>query len=164
MHLDCFNPDRKDKNQIIKHIADILKDSKYAVLATEGDGQPHTSLIAVTWLKGFRQLIFVTYRGTQKHLNIANNGKVAVLTESGNNNTSLFQEKSVLTAYGHAEEIVLAENDEIFQAHLERHPELLFLSQSKDCAVMRIKIDKYQVVRGIEDVKWLAISDLDIPG
>jgi uncharacterized pyridoxamine 5'-phosphate oxidase family protein len=153
-----------DKIQIIEHIADILKDSKYAVLATEGDGQPHASLIAVTWLEGFRQLVFVTYRGTQKHRNITKNGKVAVFIESGSNSISLFQEKSVLTAYGHAEEIVLGENDKIFQAHLERNPDLLFLSQSKDCALMRIKVDKYQVVRGIEDVKWLTIADLDILG
>ncbi len=151
-----------DKIQIIEHIADILKDNKYAVLATEGDGQPHASLIAVTWLNGFRQLVFVTYRGTRKHFNLTKNGKVAVFVERGSNDISLFQEKSVLTAYGHAEEIVLAENTEIFQAHLERHPDLLFLSQSKDCALMLIKVDKYQVVRGIEDVKWLTIADLDI--
>jgi len=153
-----------DKIQIIEHITDILKDSKYAVLATEGDGQPHACLIAVTWLEGFRQLVFVSYRGTQKHRNITNNSKVAVFIERGSNIISLFQEKSVLTAYGHAKEIVLGENDEIFQAHLERHPDLLFLSQSKDCALMRIKFDKYQVVRGIEDVKWLTIADLDILG
>jgi len=151
-----------DKIQIIEQIEGILKDSKYAVLATEGDGQPHASLIAVTWLKGFRQLMFVTYRGTQKHRNITNNGKVAVFIESGSNNISLFQEKSVLTAYGYAEEIVVGENDAIFHAHLERHPDLLSLSQSKDCALMRIIVDSYQVVRGVEDVKWLSVDDLDI--
>jgi len=29
----------------------------FAVLATEGDGQPHTSLIAVTPTEGYRKLI-----------------------------------------------------------------------------------------------------------
>jgi len=151
-----------DKIQIIEQIEGILKDSKYAVLATDGEGQPHASLIGVTWLKGFRQLVFVTYRSTQKHRNITNNGKVAVFIESGSNNLSIFQDKSVLTAYGHAEEIVIVENNEIFYEHLERHPDLLFLSRSKDCALISIMIDKYQVVRGIEDVKWLTIADLNI--
>lgn len=148
-----------DKIQIIEQIESILKDSKYAVLATDGEGQPHASLIGVTWLEGFRQLVFVTYRGTRKHSNISKNGKVAVLVESGNNSISLFQEKSVLTAYGYAEEIALGENDEIFHAHQERHPDLLFLSQSKDCALMRIIVDSYQIVHGVEDVKWLSMDD-----
>lgn len=150
-----------DKIQITEQIAGILKDSKYAVLSTVGDGQPHASLIAVTWLEGNRQLIFVTYRGTQKHSNISNNSKVAVLVESLNNNISLFHEKSVLTAYGHAEEIGLSEDDAILRAHLERHPDLLFLSQSKDCALMRVNINSYQIVHGVEDVKWLSVDELD---
>ncbi len=150
-----------EKIQIIEQIAGILKDSKYAVLATDGEGQPHASLIGVTWLKGYRQLIFVTYRGTRKHSNISKNGKVAVLVESGNNSISLFHERSVLTAYGHAEEIGLSENDAIIGEHLERHPDLLFLSQSKDCALMSVKIDSYQVVCGVEDVKWLSVDDLN---
>jgi uncharacterized pyridoxamine 5'-phosphate oxidase family protein len=152
-----------DKKQIIEHITEILKDSKYAVLATEGDGQPHASLVAVTWFESFRQLLFVTYRGTQKHRNIIKNGKVAVLIESANNNTSLINERSVLTAFGHAEEIELVKNEGIFRAHLERHPDLLFLSQSKDCALMRIMVDKYQVVRGIENVEWCTIEEMDSP-
>lgn len=151
-----------DRIQTIEQISDILKDCKYAVLATDGEGQPHASLIGVTWLNSYHQLIFVTYRGTRKHSNISNNGKVAVLVESGNNSISLFHERSVLTAYGHAEEIGLSDNDAILRAHLERHPDLLFLSQSKDCALMRIIVDSYQIVHGVEDVKWLSMDDLDI--
>ncbi len=151
-----------DKIQIIEQIESILKDSKYAVLATDGEGQPHASLIGVTWLKGYRQLIFVTYRGTRKHSNISKNGKVAVLVESGNNSLSLFHERSVLTAYGHAEEIGISDNDAILRVHLERYPDLFFLSQSKDCALMRIIVDSYQIVHGVEDVKWLSMDDLDI--
>jgi uncharacterized pyridoxamine 5'-phosphate oxidase family protein len=152
-----------DKIHVIEKIAGILKDCKYAVLATEADGQPHASLVAVTWFEGFRQLLFVTYRGTRKHINILKNGNVAVLVESANNSTSLLHERSVLTAIGHAEEIELVENDGIFRAHLERHPDLLFLSQSKDCALIRISVHNYQVVYGIEDVEWCTIHDLEAP-
>lgn len=151
----------KDKIQIIEQISSILKNSKYAVLATDGDGQPHVSLIGVTWLNGYRQLIFVTYRSTHKHNNMSNNCKVAILVEGGCNNISKFQERSVITAYGHAEEIGLNENVEILKLHLEKHQDLLHLSQSKNCALMRITIDSYQVVRGVEDVKWLSVEDLD---
>lgn len=150
-----------DKIQIIEQISAILKDCKYAVLATDGEGQPHASLIGVTWLQGYRQLIFVTYRGTLKHSNISKNGKVAILVESGSNSISKFQERSVITAYGYAEEIGLDENVEILKQHLDRHPDLLFLSQSQDCALIKVNIKSYQIVHGVEDVKWVSLDDLD---
>jgi len=46
------------------YIEDIFKISRFAVLATESEGQPHASLIAVTPMEGFRKLIFATYRNT----------------------------------------------------------------------------------------------------
>jgi hypothetical protein len=48
------------------YIEDIFKISRFAVLATEGEGQPHASLIAVTPMENFRKLIFATYRNTRK--------------------------------------------------------------------------------------------------
>jgi heme iron utilization protein len=64
------------------YIEDIFKTSRFAVLATEGDGQPHASLIAVTPMDGYRKLIFATYRNTRKYQNLSHNGRVAVLVES----------------------------------------------------------------------------------
>ncbi len=90
------------------YIEDIFKVRRFAVLATEGDGQPHASLIAVTPMEGFRKLIFATYRNTHKYSNLVRNGKVAVLVESIHTNRSGHQESLVLTAFGHDEEINVA--------------------------------------------------------
>jgi hypothetical protein len=59
------------------YIEDIFKTSRFAVLATEGEGQPHASL------------------------------------------------------------------------------------QSEDCSLIQIKVDTYQVVRGIDDVEWWTIDELN---
>ncbi len=143
------------------YIEEIFKIRRFAVLATEGDGQPHASLIAVTPMEGFRELVFATYRNTRKYHNLANNGKVAVLVESININRSGLQESIVLTAFGHVEEIESIEKNIVLEAHLERHPELLSFMKSEDCSLVRIKVDTYQVVRGIDDVEWWTIDDLD---
>lgn len=150
-------------NQITvkKYIEDIFKISRFGVLATEGDGQPHASLIAITPIEGYRKLIFATYRNTRKYHNLARNGKVAVLVESIGIGSSGLQESFVLTAFGHIEEIETGEINMVFEAHLERHPELLSFMQSDDCALVRIKVDAYQVVRGIDDVEKWAIDDLN---
>jgi len=145
------------------YIEDIFKISRFAVLATEGDGQPHASLIAITPIEGHRKLIFATYRNTRKYQNLAHNGKVAILIESIDSNRSGLQESFVLTAFGHVEKIKAEEKNMVFNAHLERHPELITFMQSANCSLIRIKVDTYQVVRGIDDVEWWTIDDLDAP-
>jgi nitroimidazol reductase NimA-like FMN-containing flavoprotein (pyridoxamine 5'-phosphate oxidase superfamily) len=147
--------------EIKTYIEDVFKICRLAVLATEGDGQPYASLIAVTPMEGFRKLIFATYRKTRKYQNLTNNSKVAVLVESIDMKSSGLKGSIVLTAFGHAEEIDIAENKMVFNAHLERHPEFLSFLQAEDCALVRIKVDTYQVVRGIDDVEWWATDDLD---
>ncbi|PKP47777.1 MAG: hypothetical protein CVT94_10285 [Bacteroidetes bacterium HGW-Bacteroidetes-11] len=146
-----------------KYIEDIFRISRFAVLATESYGQPHASLIAVTPMENFRKLIFATYRNTRKYQNLTYNGKVAVLVESVDINRSGLKDSFVLTAFGQVEDIDIAEKDLVSRAHLERHPGLLSFMQSKDCALVRIKVDSYQVVRGIDDVEWWTIADLDVP-
>jgi len=153
-----------DKVKSIKtYIENIFKISRFAVLATEGEGQPHASLIAVTPMEGYRKLIFATYRNTRKYQNLTYNGKVAVLVESIDVNSSGLKESFVLTAFGQVEDIEAHEKNMVFEAHLERHPGLLSFIQSEDCSLVRIKVDTYQVVRGIDDVEWWTIDDLNSP-
>ncbi|MBK6963234.1 MAG: pyridoxamine 5'-phosphate oxidase family protein [Bacteroidales bacterium] len=143
------------------YIEKILKSSRFAVLATEGDGQPHASFIAITPMDNYRALIFATYRNTQKYRNLKRNGKVALLVESGNINIEQ-QDSFVLTAFGHVEEIRTEDLKAVFNTHLEWHPDLLSFMQTEDCSLVMIKVDTYQVVRGIDDVEWWSIRDLDI--
>jgi heme iron utilization protein len=149
-------------NVIKTYIEDIFKIRRFAVLATEGDGQPHASLVAVTPMAGFRELIFATYRNTRKYSNLARNGRVAVLVECITTNRQGLQESLVLTAFGRVEEIRDGEENIVFEAHLERHPELSAFMRSEDCSLVRIKVDTYQVVRGIDDVEWWRIDDLNV--
>jgi heme iron utilization protein len=144
------------------YIEDIFKIRRFAVLATEGDGQPHASLVAVTPMEGFRKLIFATYRNTRKYSNLVHNGKVAILVESFHINSPGRQESIVLTAFGHVEEIKDEEKDIIFEAHLGRHPDLSDFMKTEDCSLVRIKVKTYQVVRGIDDVEWWTIDDLGV--
>jgi len=146
---------------IWKYIEDALQTNQLAVLATVGDDQPHASLIAFTPFDGLRQLFFATYRNTRKFRNLAVNGKVAVLIEGKNEGKSGIQNGFVITAYGSASEINFEDNDAVLQAHLQKYPELLSFISEPDCALIRVKVENYQVVQGIENVVWLAVDDLE---
>jgi len=157
-----MNPkNMNEKNSIKTDIVDALQSTSFAVLATECDGQPHASLIAFTPMDGLRQLIFATYRSTRKFQNLSQNGKVAILIEGRNTNSSGMQDDFVLTAFGQAEEIRVTENEEALKAHLEKHPDMESFLLTADCALVRVTVNAYQVVRGIDDVRWWTISELN---
>ena len=45
------------------------------------------------------------------------------------------------------------------KAHLKRHPDQADFLISEDLAIMRIKVETFQVVRGIDDVTWWPVGD-----
>lgn len=146
---------------IKEYIEGALKTSRFAVLATEGNGQPHTSLIAITPFGSFRQLIFATYRNTLKYRNLAQNSKVAVLIESGDVKMKGLTEGVVITIIGYTEEIRIAENEAAFQVHLKRHPQMESFMLSSDCVLILVIAQSYQVVCGIDDIRWITADELD---
>ncbi len=145
--------------QIRKYIEQILQNCRLAVLATEAHGQPHASLIAITPVQNFRQIIFATYRNTRKFKNMVLNSRVAVLIQGEDADSPDQQKGFALTGFGTTREIGVSELEEAMHAHLERHPDLVNFLNSGDFALIRIKVEKYQVVRGIDDVIWWPVED-----
>lgn len=141
------------------YVEATLQAKRFAVLATEHGGQPHTSFVAITPIGGFRQLIFATYRRTRKYRNLAHNGKVAVLIDGQEVKSSGLMEGFVLTALGHAEEVGVDEVEMARRAHLAWHPDLESFVRSADCALVRVTVREYQVVGAIDDVRWWRIDD-----
>jgi nitroimidazol reductase NimA-like FMN-containing flavoprotein (pyridoxamine 5'-phosphate oxidase superfamily) len=147
-------------NTIKEKIRTVIQTSGFAVLATEGNGQPHTSLIAITQFGNFNQIIFATYRNTLKYRNLSHNNKVAVLIEGEYFNLKGLKESVVLTIIGHTEEISKAGNEAPYQAHLKRHPEMESFMLSPDCVLIRVIARSYQVVYGIDDTAWITAEEL----
>jgi len=144
---------------IKKYIGEALQTNSLAVLATEGDGQPHACFIAITPMDDFVHLIFATYRNTRKYNNLIRNGKVAILFENRSTKSLSQPDITVLTAFGYAEEVDIVVFDAFLRAHLLRHPELASFLLSPDCTIFQVKVNAYQIVRGIDDINWWNISD-----
>jgi nitroimidazol reductase NimA-like FMN-containing flavoprotein (pyridoxamine 5'-phosphate oxidase superfamily) len=141
-------------------VVDILKANSLGVLATEGNGQPHASLVAVTQMDDLVHLIFATYRNTLKYRNLKDNKKVAILFDNRNDIHLSQTEIAVVTAFGEAKEVRIGESESVFHAHLLQHPEFEPFFLSADCVLFQVKVAAYQVVRGVDDITWLKIEDL----
>jgi len=149
------------QNTIKEFIHATLHSSRFAVLATEGDGQPHASLIAITPAEDYRKLIFATYRDTRKYRNLSKNSKVAVLIECADDTLKDQQHSIVLSIIGHTEEIIISQNEVAYKALLNRHPQMESFMFSPDCALFLVIAESYQVVYGIDEIRWIAADDLE---
>ncbi len=127
----------------------MLHDIGFGVLATEQAGQPHTSLM------------FATYRNTRKYNNLTHNKRVSVLMDGrrpvGQCSTPTCV---VLSAVGRVQDIGVTAYPTLLNAHLQRHPDLLTFTQAPDCVLLEVVVEAYQVVNGIDDVRWWRAQDL----
>jgi len=131
-----------------------LQACRFAVLATQDGGQPHTSLMAITPLNGISQLLFATYRATLKYRNLTKDGRVALLIDGRKRTGSGSGREIVLTAHGIATELSHDEFSSAGEAHLMRHPDLKDFLASPDCALLTVAVSAWEVVAGTEDVVW----------
>lgn len=143
----------------VAEIQAILDASRFAVLATQREGQPHTSLVATTPVDGIQTLLFATYRSTRKYRNLLLNGRVALFFGDRAAEPLGAQCHSVLTAHGLASIAPDDERGELASVHLKRHPSLHKLLASTDSVLLRVRVAAYQLAHSIDDVRWFDLSD-----
>lgn len=143
----------------IQHVLDV---SRFAVMATQQDGQPHASLMAFTPMNGISHLVIATYRKTLKYSNLSKDGRVAVLINNYIATGPSKYRDLVITAHGIATEVPDSDRHRIKQAYLARHPDFNEFLASSDCALLRVVVSAYEVVGGTEDVQWHRIDNTPI--
>ena len=148
-----------NQNIIKSYVEEAFRTNSFGVLATEGEGKPHACIIAITPIDDFVHLIFATYRNTSKYKNLIKNENVTILFENRSTKSLSQPDITVLTAFGFAKEVNISVSELVLQAHLSRHPKLESFLLSNDCAIFQVKVNAYQVVRGIEDISWWHIND-----
>jgi hypothetical protein len=149
----------QDPGEIEDTIRRVLERNRFAVLATQRDGQPHASLIAFTPLEGLRFLAFATYRQTVKYASIQQDRRVAILVEDRDRDARHAGGRLVLTALGEAIETPLEERQAHLATHAARHPDLQKFLSSPECEFVRVAVNAYQVVSGVDDVRWYRVTE-----
>ena len=141
----------KPQTEIRDFIRQVLSANRFAVLATVSEGKPHSSFVAYTASGDSLQLIFATYRHTRKYANLKQNNQVSMLIENSKDRST---EITVITATGKAFEVDATDGEALLQTHLRQHPELNDFLLSSECAVFRVDVEAYQLVLGIDDIRW----------
>ena len=139
-------------------LADLLASQRSAVLATQEDGRPYCSLMAFVASADFRTLIIATLRATRKYANLMAEPRVSLLVDNRANQAADTQGALAVTVMGIATEVDPAARGRLEQIFLAKHPHLEDFVRSPDCAIIRIQVEKYYLVRKFQEVVELAIT------
>jgi nitroimidazol reductase NimA-like FMN-containing flavoprotein (pyridoxamine 5'-phosphate oxidase superfamily) len=147
----------QDKKKLQAFLSRLFTSQKLAVMATVEEKQPFTNLVAFASTEDLKYLIFATPRATRKFANLSKNPHVALTIDNRHNKTSDFSDAAAVMVIGSAEEVNGAEKKPFLERYLEKHPELKTFVLSPSCALFRVRIAKYDVVRQFQNVVELAV-------
>lgn len=141
-----------ETSHLIRLLRDLFKSQKLAVLATQKDGQPYTSLVAFVATGDLKYLLFATNRGTRKYANIAGDSRLAMLVDNRSNQETDFHNAVAVTATGKAEELKNSERESYVKIYLAKHPKLQEFVMSPTCALLRVVVESYYLVSRFQNV------------
>jgi len=147
----------KNPDELPELIKRLLASQRFAVIATQSEGQPYSNLVAFAEADNLRSLFFVTSRGTKKYSNTIANKRVAVLVDSRTNQASDLNRAIAITALGTVEEVATDNKDYLSGIYLSKHPQLEDFLHKPSNALMRIAVTDY-IVASFESVRRLCIG------
>ncbi|MFZ1948021.1 MAG: pyridoxamine 5'-phosphate oxidase family protein [bacterium] len=136
----------------------LLTDQLVAVLATDADGQPYTTLVGFAASDDLRYIYFVTTRSTRKFAALRASPKVSLLIDNRSNALRDFREAAAITALGKAEEVDKDDHADLIRRYLDRLPHLGEFIRSPTSALVRVQVDVYYLVTRFQQVMELHIQ------
>ena len=104
-----------------------------------------------------KTLLLVTGRATRKYANLSAESRVALLVDNRSHEASDVQEAMAVTILGDAEEVSGVERDRLLRVYLAKHPHLEQFASSPSCALFRIDVKSYYLVRRFQEVTELRV-------
>lgn len=130
----------------------LLADQGLAVLGTEGDGQPYTSLVAIAAEAEGREIYFATPAATTKYRNLRANERVSLLIDNRGNTAADFHEAAAATAVGSAR-VAAEETAATARALLlRRHPYLEDFLAAPSSVLFAVRVERYLLVCRFQQV------------
>jgi len=145
-------------SQLKEFLKDLFSSQRLAVLATQSKRQPYGNLVAFVATNDLKNLLFATTRATRKYANISENPRVAMVIDNRSNRETDFQQAAAVTATGIVKEVEGPEKETLLRLYLSGHPYLKDFVSSPTCALLRMNVETYYVVRQFQNVRELRIA------
>ena len=155
--LDASPASGDTQEPVEPRIRRLVQRQPFAVLCTQGQGQPYGSLVAFAMTEDLSQAVFATPKATRKFRLLSECDHVALVIDSRPDFPDQLMEIEAVTATGRA---ALVEEDDEFDrwARLltERHAYLTKFVRSTSCGLFRIQIVRYLHISRFQEVRqWV---------
>ncbi|MFO1430739.1 MAG: pyridoxamine 5'-phosphate oxidase family protein [Candidatus Competibacteraceae bacterium] len=138
-------------------VGELFATQLQAVLATDNQQQPYTSLMAFAATADLTKILLATYRATHKYHNLQSNPRAALLIDNRTCRLTDHYEGTAITAIGQVHEISATEREEFLRLFLARHPNLEAFVTASECALMAMQVEHYYIVSQFQQVVDLAM-------
>ena len=125
----------------------------FAVLATDNNGHPYTSLVAYAITPDLKKVLFVTPKGTRKYKNILNSEHAALLIDNRPKSNKNLMSTEAVTITGIARPVRRGKIwEEYAQIFLKKHPDFEDFIRSASTAIIAVEavqcvhVSKFQTV------------------
>jgi pyridoxine/pyridoxamine 5'-phosphate oxidase len=145
----------KDTEELKKAIKDLLSSQNLAVIATQKEGRPFTNLVAFAATDDLKHLVFATNRATRKYANLMADSRMSMLIDNRQNQASDFHNATAVAAIGRVEEVKGPEKADFMELYLSKHSHLKAFATAPTCALIKLRVDRYNIVRRFQNVTEL---------
>ena len=154
--LDLLQKTGVDRERgLKKRLADLFRTQRLAVLSTQDNGQPYSSLVAFTAPPDLRGLVFATSRSTRKFENLTADPRASLLIDNRSNQAADFQEAVAVTAVGKVAEVPADLRINFLNLYLGKHPQLEQFVTAPTSALLQLEVEAYIIVEQFEKVtQW----------
>lgn len=145
----------------VECIRALVEEEPFAVLCTQGDGQPYGSVVAFAFDQDLNSFVFATPRATRKFRLLSQCDRVALVVDNRGKFPGDLMQVGAVTITGRAEQLEAGPGfDESTGLLTARHPYLKSFVESPSTALFRVKAVRFLHVTRFQEVRqWIPTSD-----
>jgi len=142
MHKIPFNKTQGEVN-VQERLHILNNKQRHAVLATDSDGQPHTSLVAFALTPDAKGLLFATPKKTTKYQNMLDNNRVSLMIDTRSNSARGYMKSEAMTILGSATPLRRSNKwNELAGSFIKKHPGLEEFVMAHSTALVLVSFTK----------------------
>ncbi len=146
---------------VAERIRALVAEEAFAVLCTQGDGQPYGSVVAYAYDPDLKSFVFATPRATRKFRLLSLCDRVALVVDNRGKHPGDLMKVGAVTITGRAEQLELGPGyEECARLLMVRHPYLKSFVESPSTALFRVDAVRFLHVTRFQEVRqWLPAVD-----
>jgi hypothetical protein len=135
----------------------LFNNQYFMVLATQSEGELHTSLVSFTSSNDLHWFYFITPKTSRKFKNLKENPRVSLFIDNRSNKVQDIGEAMGVTVVGEAEEVPQVDIPGLLNFFLQKHGYLYDFAHAPGSCLVRVRVKRYRLVTRFQEVEDLIL-------